>query len=272
MLHQNHILLWLGSLLLLSNPIFSQRKPVAKNVGIEIQQNKAVINYEIKSRTKGSKHLVFLNFIDEHYDLVTPTALTGNVGPGISSGIKNTIEWDITKDISQLDSKITPVIFIDGVSKEFSNTGGPRNALLSMVMPGLGDYFVADHRMMAFKPYLRTISSLGLIGLGIYAGNQRYHAEGFYRTVAVIRYARWPNVPQETYKEIYMEGELQYWLFKGDKEVLISLGAAIWFADVLWVFAKGINNERFVKTSTRGSDFKLGYQQGNITLNYAYRF
>jgi len=266
------ILLVLGSFFLFSTPMTGQRKPVAKNVNIEIQQNKAIIQYDIKSRVEGSTHLVFLNFIDEEYRLITPNTLSGNVGPEISSGDRNTIEWDITNDIQQLESKITPVIFIDGVSKQFSNTGGPRNALLSLILPGLGDYFVADHKMMTFKPYMRTLSSLGLIGLGIYAGNQRYFAEGYYRTVETVVGTYYQQFPADKYKEVYMEGDLQYWLFKGDKEVFISLGAAIWFADIIWVLAKGSNNEKFLKASTKGSDFKLGYHQGNVSLNYSYTF
>ena len=76
----------------------------------------------------------------------------------------------------------------------------------------------------------------------------------------------------DRYQEIYIEGDLQYWLFKGDKELFISLGAAIWFADILWVFAKGSNNIKFLKASNHGSDFKLGYHQGNVSFNYSYTF
>ena len=59
------IFLSLGALLLISVSMFSQRKPVAMNVSIEIRQNNAVVNYEIASRKQGSTHLVFLNFMDD---------------------------------------------------------------------------------------------------------------------------------------------------------------------------------------------------------------
>ncbi|MCK5343000.1 MAG: hypothetical protein KAR20_06330, partial [Candidatus Heimdallarchaeota archaeon] len=145
-----------------------------KNVEIEIQQNKVLIHYDIKSSSEGSLHSVNLNFIDDYYNIVKPVTLAGDVGSNVVSGSDKTIEWDIKNDFQLLRSKIQPVIFVDGLSKEFNSKGGPYNALLSVIMPGLGDYFVADHRLMHFKPYFRTISSLGLIGLGIYAGNQRY--------------------------------------------------------------------------------------------------
>lgn len=270
MYNLKRIFLLPGLLLLISVSLFSQRKPVAKNVNIEIRQNKAIINYEIASRNHGSTHLVFLNFIDDQYNLVTPNLLSGDVGPGIQSGVHNSIVWDISNDVQQLGSDISPVLFIDGYSKQFSNTGGPRNALLSLIVPGLGDYFVADRRMMKFKPYMRTISSLGLIGLGIYVGEQRYRSQGEYKLV--LKPSAWRYTGDDKYFERFFEGDIQNFWFKGDKELFISLGAAIWIADILWVFAKGNSNERFLNSSNKGSNFNLSYQQGIIGLNYSCAF
>jgi len=263
-------LVLLGLLLSFSAILFAQRIAKVKNVGIEIQQNKAMIHYDIKSSDKGSQHLVHLMFLDEQYNLFTPATLSGDVGTNISSRTNKTIEWDITNDFKLLKSEIRPVIFIDGVSKEFSSTGGPCFTILSFILPGLGDYFVADHRLMTFKPYLRTLSSLGLIGLGIYAGNQRYHAEGYYRNVLDVNYLQGDS--PKVYKEVYEEGDLQYWLFKGDRELFISLGAAIWLGDIVWVLAKGTNNSIFLKEQKKGSNFSLGYHKGDISLQYSFTF
>ncbi len=266
--HQRSLLL--GLLLLLSTMLFAQKIAKAKNIGFGIEQNKAIIHYDIKSPDEFSQHSVHLKFIDKQYYMITPLALSGDVGLNILGGTNKTIEWDIAEDFQSLDSKITPVLFVDGVSKEFSKTGGPNNALLSVLLPGLGDYFVADHRLMTFKPYLRTISSLGFIGLGIYAGNQRYNAEGYFETILASR--AYNSISKEKYTEIYREGDLQYWIFKGDKEVFITLGAAIWFADIIWVLAKGTNNENFLKELRKGSDFSLGYHQGDLSLKYSFSF
>jgi len=260
----------LGLLLLTSANLFAQRIAKVKNVEIGVQQNKALIHYDIKSSGKGSGHSVHLKFLDNQYNLITPNTLSGDVGANISNGINKTIEWDVTNDFQLLSSEIRPVLFVDGVSKEFSSPGGPGNAFFSILMPGLGDYFVADHRLMHFKPYLRTISSLGLIGLGIYAGNQRYLAEGQYKTVLVVSsiYGGSPN----RYKEIYEEGDQQYWLFKGDSEIFISLGAAIWLADIIWVLARGTNNKNFLKELQRGPNISLGYHEGNVNVKYSVTF
>jgi len=259
-----------GLLLLTSATLFAQRIAKVKNVEIKVQQNKALIHYDIKSSSKGPGHSVHLNFLDKQFNLITPNTLSGDVGANISNGINKTIECDITNDFQMLSSEIRPVLFVDGVSKEFSSPGGPGNAFFSILIPGLGDYFVADHRMMHIKPYLRTISSLGLIGLGIYAGNQRYQEEGQYITVLAVDYFE-KGLPKK-YKEVYEEGDVQYWLFKGDSEVFISLGAAIWLADIIWVLAKGTNNKNFLKELQRGSNVTLGYHEGNVNLNYSVTF
>ena len=265
-----------GVMLVLSANMLAQSLPHAKNIDITIDQNKAIIHYDIKSRTPGSVHGVDLKFLDEDYHLVLPAMLTGDIGSNISNEPDRKIEWDITNDVQLLGSNITPVLFIDGVSKQYSNTGGPRNALLSILLPGLGDYFVADRRMMTFKPYMRTFSSLGLIALGVWAGEQRYHAEGDYETF--VKLTRVPNEQgygyhyEETLDEKYVEGDLQYQFFKGDKELFIAMGAAIWAADILWVLAKGSNNVKFINATNKGSDFNLGYVPGGAALQYSYTF
>lgn len=270
-------MVWLaGVLLVFSANLHAQSLPLAKNIDITIEQNRAIIHYDIKSRNPESVHRVDLKFLDEDYHLVLPALLTGDIGSNISNEPDRKIEWDITNDVQLLGSNITPVLFIDGTSKQYSNTGGPRNALLSILLPGLGDYFVADRRMMTFKPYMRTISSLGFIALGVWAGDQRYHAEGEYDTF--VKLTRVPNEQgygyhyEETLYEKYVEGDLQYQFFKGDKEVFIAMGVAIWAADILWVLAKGSNNVKFIKATSKGSNFNLGYVPGGAALQYSYTF
>lgn len=247
-----------------------QGKAVARNVDISIQQNKAYIHYEIAAKKASSLHRIELMFLDENYNLVTPSRTTGDIGLNIGPGEGKTIIWDITHDLELLGTEIKPVIFVDGASKQYNSTGGPRNALLSVLIPGLGDYFVADHRMMTFKPYMRTVTSLGLIGLGIYLGNQRYLAEGYYELT--LKANSWRYEGEDRFYDRYIEGSLQYEWFKGDKEVFIALGAAVWAADIIWVLARGSNNMKFRKATTRESRFHLGYVPGGAAFQYTCTF
>jgi hypothetical protein len=262
-----------GVLFVLSADLHAQSIPVAKNIDITIEQNRAIIHYDIISKIPGSVHHVDLKFLDEDYRLVTPSLLSGDIGSDISGKLDRKIEWDISNDVQLLGSNITPVLFVDWNSKQFSSSGGPRNALLSFLLPGLGDYFVADTRMMTFKPYMRTISSLGFIALGFWAGEQRYYAEGEYQTVAHQTLIEGSQRRYETtFYQKYIEGDIQYQFFKGDQVVFIGLGAAIWAADILWVLAKGSNNVKFMNATLRGSDFNLGYIPGGAAMQFSYTF
>lgn len=253
-----------------SSPMVAQRPAVAKNIGIRVEGNTALISYELPVRKQKNQHLVQLSFIDEKNNLIIPSSLSGDVGPGIEPGTDRVIRWELTNDFRQLETMITPVIFVDGLSKTYSNTGGARNALLSLLMPGLGDYFVADHRIMTFKPYLRTLTSLGLISLGIYAGNQRYRSEGEYQLF--LKPNSWRYEGSDRFFEKYVEGELQYHWFKGDRELFIALGATLWLADVVWVFARGSNNEKFIRATRSGPGLNLGYAPGGLMLQYTCQF
>jgi hypothetical protein len=250
--------------------VSAQRPVVPRNIGISVDQNKALITFDLPVRRQGSTHLVQLSFRDDQNNLVMPSSLTGDVGASIASGPGKRIEWDMTQDFQQLGSRITPVIFVDGLSRQYSNTGGPRNALLSLLVPGLGDYFVANHRIMVFKPYLRTLSSLGLIALGIYAGNQRYRAEGEYQLF--LKPDEWRYEGLDRFFEKYVEGEMQYYWFKGDQELFIALGATLWLTDVVWVLAKGSNNQKFIRSARKGSGLQLGYTPGGLIVNYTCQF
>jgi hypothetical protein len=261
-----------GTLLILTiaTVLSGQKKAKAGNMDITIEQNKAYIHYDIRARNTDLMHRVELKFLDENYNLLTPTSVSGDIGLDITGGGGKTILWDITSDMELLGTDIRPVIFIDGASRQYSNTGGPKNAFLSMLLPGLGDYFVADPRLMSFKPYMRTISSLGLIGLGFYLGEQRYRAEGYYELTLKPNSWRYEGMDQYYYR--YIGGPVQYALFKGDKELFIALGASLWAADVIWVLARGTNNVKFRKATVRASRFQLGYIPGGASLQYSLTF
>ncbi len=246
-----------------------QRIPQAKNIDVSIDQNRAIIHFDIKSKSTVASHLVDLKFLDKDYNLVIPNLLTGDIGPGIPGGNNRTIIWDVTNDLQLFGSRVTPILFIDGKSKQFSKTGGIRNAWLSILMPGLGDYFVADHRMMVFKPYLRTISSLGLIGMGIFAGSKRSFEVVYEK---YVKPDAWRYFGEDVYYFREAKGAPDYYLFKWDKEILITAGTALWAADILWVLARGSNNTKFLKATSRDSDFNLGYIPGGLAFKYACTF
>ena len=276
-----HIILILLVFLLVvpGTDVFGQERSRAmiRNVQMDVVDNKVRVYYDIVNSQPELTHRIDFKFITQDSKFVSPYQLIGDVGEGVSPGTGKMIEWDISQDMNNLSAKIKPKLYLDGLSAESEIGGGPSNALLSMLVPGLGDYFVADYRDLTFRPYYRTASSLGLIGLGLMAKHKRYRAKGYYMTWA--RWDRiwhspaqgggweWEYVTHETWRE----GELQYWLFKNDAETLITAGALIWAADVIWVTAMGSSNMR-LKQSLETANYSLDYLPGGLALTFTRSF
>lgn len=220
-----------------------------KNLQMDVVHNQVKIQYDLIGHPKQDSFLVKLRFVEQNANITHPLFTRGDIGMGVPSGNGKSITWDITQEYSILNKQLKPKLYALDPQKPYRNMGGPSNAFLSVLVPGLGDYFVADHRDMIFKPYLRTLTSLGLIATGIYAGNQRYHAEGYYFPVPIRQEIfRGRGGYQIVYEDKYYPGPMQYWLFKGDQEVFITAGIIVWLYDIFWVYSKGVVNRRSLKT------------------------
>jgi len=240
-----------------------------KNVKLEFKLNKVLINYDLIGLDSINKHNIELFFVDDHFTVWAPDAITGDYGTNIEPGLNKQIEWDLFKDNVGIAQKLKPIVVSDGIKK-----GGSKNAYLSILIPGLGDYFVKDSKEIIIKPYIRTVSSLGLIGLGIIAGQNRIKKdiEGwFIRDYNEYNeYGRW--VRTYSVQEWDVVGyEYDYWLFNQDKEIFLIAGATIWILDVVWVFMRGLENEKLKMFSNYS--FNSGVEQNGFTsIRLTYSF
>jgi hypothetical protein len=121
-------------------------------------------------------------------------------------------------------------------------------------VPGLGDYFVADPGQMSFKPWFRTASSLGLIGMSIIALDKRTKTNIYTTTLS---------------GEKLTEVVTSYWLFNNDAELFLFTGSAIWIGDIIWVSSKGKLNQ---KLSTAGVDAGVTYIPGGMGVTFNIHF
>lgn len=228
-----------------------------KNVNIEIKNNKVFVNYDLISNEPDKKNTVELFFIDDRFTVKVPKKINGDIGEGIEPGINKTIEWDVFEDNVAIAQKLQPKIIVNGIKK-----GGPKNAYLSMLVPGLGDYFVKDHRKMIIKPYIRTAATLGLVVTGIIANEKREEIEIWSYTPT----SRWDLTP----KISLIGTETKYWLFENDTEFLLAAGIALWVADIIWVYAKGLENEKFKMFSNYS--FNINANKGITNFSLSYKF
>ncbi|MFC2111181.1 hypothetical protein ACFLQ5_01875, partial [Bacteroidota bacterium] len=242
-----------------------------------------VVKYDIVKSKPGNVFNILIYFSDEYYTkLYYPENTFGDIGNKVSGGLNKTIIWDIKKDMNVISGNIIPNVLFANSNFE-KNMGGPYNAFLSLAVPGLGDYFIADHKKMKFKPYYKTALSLGCITLGIISAQKRYrevywsppHIETIY-----VRHwtgTHWTFLHEDKlFPGRWVEGEMKNYLFPGDAETLIGVGAAIWLIDVFWVASKGkknITNKKRLKAFSNFMDnTDFGYQAGYFQFNYAFKF
>jgi hypothetical protein len=207
------------------------------NIQVDIKENKVHIHYDIVNSVPVNDHRVDLLLLDQRFDYFDPGELSGDIGEGISGGDGKTIVWDAMADRFDFSRKVTPQIYLDWEKK-----GGPSNAFLSLLLPGLGDYFVADSREMTIKPWMRSLSALGFMTMGIIANSNR-------ESVPLYTYSDVEYIDSETgdyiqdRENVIYGHKTDYWLFNSDAEVFLGVGAAIWIADILWVAIQGFKNE-----------------------------
>ncbi len=241
-----------------------------KNVGIDIDKNKIIVNYDLIGNDTVGKHNVELFFIDDRYTIQLPKKLSGDFGEEVKPGLNKRIEWDVFTDDIAIAQKLQPKIVVNGIKK-----GGSKNALYSMLVPGLGDYFVKDSKSMIFKPYLRTVSTLGLIGLGVVANQNRETVPIMSIKFVTERYDSnndgYINNRDDTRtveKPIIIGQETKYWLFPNDKELFLISGITLWVADVIWVFVKGAENEKLKMFS----NYSFNANVSNVITNFSLSF
>lgn len=263
-------------LLLMSNANAQSKLPYIKNIQMNVKESQVEITYDILNSDAGQLHYIDLFFIDSEFNYFYPDSVYGDIGEGVSGGTNKKIIWEISNELIDLPKSVKTEIVLDGRIKD-GKAGGPEKALYSVLVPGLGDYFVADHRKMIFKPYLRTVSSFGLIALGFVASHNRYREEG--RWVEwVEEYWAWSQGQYTLELKLirdWQEGDMNYWLFKGDAEAFFLAGGLIWLFDVIWVATKGSinkkNNQHLLEKKV-STDINIGYNNFGPNLQLTLSF
>jgi len=243
-----------------------------KNVGVNIDNNKIIVNYDLIGNDTVGKHNVELFFIDDRYSIQLPKKLSGDFGDEVNPGLNKRIEWDVFTDDVTIAQKLQPKIIVNGIQK-----GGSKNALYSVLFPGLGDYFVKDSKSMIFKPYMRTVTTLGLIGLGVIADQNRTKNDIMSIKFVTERYdsnndgfINNNDATRTVEDPIKIGVETEYWLFPNDKELFMISGITLWVADVIWVFVKGAENEKLKIYSNYSFNASVSNGITNFSLSFKF--
>ncbi len=252
-----------------------KQKARIENIRMDFTDNRFEIEYDITGSDTGRLHQIDLYVIDNIGKVVFPDSLEGDIGAGVPPGGDKRITWDIYSEYDVVYGSFDPRIVLDGTTK-YGLKGGPSNALLSVLVPGLGDYFVADQRKMKIKPYYKTAFTYACVGMGLTAAFNRNQVPpvmgepGWY--LEPIPTGDGLRVWIEVYRENWIEepGYTEYWLFRYDAEFFLGVGLAAWIIDVIWVAREGVKNKK-VKTEIFNNLSLVPEKQG-LALHFTYNF
>jgi hypothetical protein len=192
-----------------------------EQVDFNYVMKKIVVNYNIVNFKPTERFQLKLFFITEFNDTIFPVSLTGDLNK-IKGGTDKTITWDFFQDNAKINNvNIKAVVEIAYISDE---PGGPSNALLSLLVPGLGDRYVSNPRKSIIKPYFVTILAYGFIGAGIFNGIEKSYYD-YDKNHAVVP-ANIQNFNNKSEQEA-----LYLYIYTG-------IGAAIWGTDIVYVLLK----------------------------------
>ncbi len=242
----------------LTNSYSQKSKAQIKNVDFtyNAENQIIVVIYDINNSSAIERYNIELTFVDFNGNRIIPRSIRGDVGNDVKGGKNKVIYWDVLNDVEEL-GRVRARVTVKGVTEHLGNSS---NAFLSVLVPGLGDYYVKNKKNMIIKPVFRTITAYGLMGYGIYNYidfNKKYNEYNDEST------------PREDFDHLYDEATKS--LHRA--YITSSIGAAIWASDVLWVAIKGAKNKRRnLMIGSVGYDYNLVYIPGGVGFNLSLKF
>jgi len=238
---------------------FSQVKIIsADSLSWKRAGDSLIINYQLPDVAKGTHIVVSILVLDSTTGRkIHPVSMQGDVGKDIPGGKEKKLIWNYAKDNFTWHSNVNIIIEAYSFS---SVAGGPGFALLSIPVPGLGNYFVSNAK---FNPgFLFTIASYGFVGYGLYQKAQSDKNYSLYHG---------NTLSQSEMDNYYTTANQQYHNY----EKYVPVGAAIWGVDIIYVALKGLANsslKKKVNSLTGNMNFQLNAGGGNKYLCIGYKF
>lgn len=221
------------------------------NVNFEQRGNNIVVRYDFQGALSKNKYDMKLYFIDESGNNVVPINITGDI-KNIKNGKMQEIIWDVLADGIELIGNYKAVIEI-AKSYEYQG-GGASNCLLSMIVPGLGDYFVDYNHHNVIKPWFVTLSVLGAGYLShYYASKSNDYYNQYQNAVTLSDINDKYNSANQYHHNSFISG---------------SIAGILWITDIIYVAHRGhlntIKNNKIGVSNFRVLPLNNGLQIGFV--------
>jgi hypothetical protein len=242
-------------LFFICNGVYGQLYVKISDVSFRLDNNRIVIVYNLEKGPTKEEFNIGLKFVTDNNMVIIPESVSGDVGNNIKAGKGKTIYWNFDKDNLEFEGNLKAVVTATPI---ILHSGGPGYALLSVAVPGLGDHFVDDNRVL---PMVTTIGTLGLMTFGIIEKTQanKYYAD--YKQGA----------SEEEILSLYDKANSAHHLYY----LSTRIAAAAWIADIVWVYIKGKRNLSKSgpgNISSSGRGFTLNCIDSGIQFGYRLSF
>jgi hypothetical protein len=209
--------------------VYSQR---IENVDFTVRNNIVIVQYDLVNSPSSKIYDIKLEIISNGNNII-PTSLSGDLKK-VNPGTNKRIVWDVLADLTDLKGSLQIAIEI---TRTYSTkiAGGPSNAFLSMIMPGVGTYFVnKESRSQGYTKNWRWFSSSGLfLGSVGFAISNKIASDKFYTDYHNA-------VTQPEMDAAYKSANDKYLA----AQIFLGIAAAVWIGDVIYVTVNGSRNKK----------------------------
>ncbi len=252
------IFIWLFVFIIVSTEIsqaqiFYSRPVKVKFLGanLDTATNTIQIKYDLRGPKRRYYNLRLLYSNNNGNSFKGPLrSLKGDFGDSIRVGKAKTVSWEFLKDNPYFNGKsIMFIIEAEEIPKIAK--GGPKNALWSLLLPGLGDLKVRNgyhYEWIAASTYL-------LLGAGAFFYVKASRELQDYNN-------RIPNTlddHERLFRNARTDRNLSYGFF--------IAGGAIWLADIVGVYLRGLKNKRKFAPKKVEEDKKTAWLRPLIVPN-----
>ncbi|MBO9638833.1 hypothetical protein [Siphonobacter aquaeclarae] len=214
-------LIWLGSL------GSAAAQTAVSNIKVETDAQRVKVTYDVTGIIP--RDSVYLQIESRSKGILPLKTVTGDVGRNLTPGTGKTIYWDYVLDNVQLNGDIRAFVGVHEVVRPPKPGGGPANALLSVLVPGLGNIMVQPGHKIGLRPLI-TVAYGGLIAFGLIQKGKSDKEYNLYQSEPYEKNA----VPH--YDEANRLNNQYVWAIRG--------AAAVMASDVIYTLIKGIRNQK----------------------------
>ncbi len=244
---QNQFLSTALLILTISTHVFSQKMQIIDAV-LDEPNNTIEITYNLKSDNQSKNYRVQLYYSNDGGKTFKGPVerVSGDVGAQVSVGDQKKIYWNyFYEDEEFTGENLVFNIRATAISTLASNRlMGPKAALYSIVIPGLGDYKARNGNSY----WLITAGTWGLLGSGLIARSGARKSYDDYLNATDVSSAN----------KSYTDAENKFKAFR----TMNTIAIAIWATDIVSVFIKGKKNEREGLTSKYKLDLNMAVLPG----------